>query len=303
MPNGATGEITMLKKISRIALKVFPAILVALTPLLISSGSASAATVSVPMVGTARAATIAEIAALGNPIVDAGTTIPGRGNASSLNTSGWNANPNRDLQEGHHELGVIVWNPVSIPECATSIHTAINATIERRGMDTSTVADSLEWANFLLKGTPTNHEAWDLSIRDTQGRYKTTTFGGTNLDTGEEVPANQSASYLITRSNIDTTSLTRADLAAGVFSGIYLDTYSNNPHNVTWFAKVNSATVTYDDAQCAPTTPVTPVVTPAKPKTGSLAIATLVTVTIIAAVLFAARIVKVKMHTKANSTK
>jgi hypothetical protein len=301
----------MLKKISKIALKVFPAILVGLTPLLIPSGSASAATVAVPMTGTARAATAAEITALGTPTIDVGTTIPGRGNAPSLNTSGWNANPNRDLQEGHHELAVIIWDKVNIPECATSIHTVINATIERRNMDISTMSDSLEWAHFLLKGTPSSPEPWnpDNSIRDTQGRYKTTTFGGTNLDGGEEVPANQSANYLITRSNIDTTSLTRADLATGLFSGIYLDTFSNptGPKNISWFAKINSATVTYDDTQCntvtPPVTPTTTTPAPTKPKTGNLAVATLVTVTILAALLFAARIVKTKMHTKANSAK
>jgi len=297
----------MSKRISKLILGVFPALLIAISPFLVSN-QASAATVTVPMTGTARAATAGEITALGNPIIDAGTTIPGRGNVSQLNTAtGWNVNPNRDLDEGYHELGVIVWNPVNLPECASSIRVTINATIERRSMDISTVADSLEWAHFLLKGTPTSHEAWDIAIRDTQGRYKTTTFNGTNLDTGEEVPANQTANYTITRSNVDTTSLTRADLAAGLFSGMYLDAYSVGPHNVTWFSKINSANVTYDDSGCNPTPvtptpqPVTP--TPVKPKTGNLAVASLVTITLLVAIVFGARMAKLKMHSKTHSAK
>ncbi len=306
----------MLKIFSKLGLMLVPALLAGVLTLFATS-STNAATITVPLVGNARPATAGEITNIGSEI-DAGTTIPGRGNVPSLLTTGWNVNPNRDLTEGFHELGIVTWAPVNIPACASSIRTKINTTIERRGMDITTTVDSLEWSNFLIRGGPAAPEDFYLGMRNTEGRWRTITYNGDNPG-GEDVPSNQAGNYLIsnTKSSVDTTYLTRADLASGkLFSGIWLDTYSDGPHNVSWFVKINSAEVTYDDTACGPTTPddpnpptnpnpTNPTPTPKakSPKTGNLALATLVTVTLLAATLFAARIAKLKLHKKANSTK
>ena len=301
----------MLKRFSKIGLMLVPALFAGVLTLFATS-STNAATITVPLVGTARPATAGEITNIGSEI-DAGTTIPGRGNVNSLLTTGWNANPNRDLTEGFHELGIVTWAPVDLPACASSIRTKINTTIERRGMDITTTVDSIEWSNFLIRGGPASPEDFYLGMRDTEGRWRTITFNGNN-PLGEDVPSNQVGNYLISnaKSSIDTTYLTRADLASGkLFSGIWLDTYSDGPHNISWFVKINSAEVTYDDSACGPTTPTNPsptdptATTPKakSPKTGNLAVATLVTATLIAATLFAARIAKLKLHKKANSAK
>jgi hypothetical protein len=300
----------MLKRFSKLGLMLVPALL-AVAVTLFATSSTNAATITVPLVGTARPATTGEVTTMS--AIDAGTTIPGRGNVSSLLTSGWNVNPNRDLTEGFHELGIVTWAPVDLPACASSIRTKINTTIERRGMDITTQVDSLEWSNAIFRGGPTNPEDFYLGMRDTEGRLRTFTYGGTN-PLGEDVPSNQSGNYLISnaKSSIDTTYLTRADLASGnLFNAVYLDAYSSGPHNVSWFVKINSAEVTYDDSACGPTTPTnpsptdptTPTPKAKSPKTGNLAVATLVTATLIAATLFAARIAKLKLHKKANSTK
>lgn len=303
---------TMTSTLKQVSLKLFP-VFIAGAVILLASNTTNAATITVPLVGTARTATAGEVTTMS--AIDNPTTIPGRGNVQDLLTTGWNVNPNRNLTEGFHELGLVTWAPVDLPACASSIRTKIDTTIERRTMDISTEIDSLEWSNAIFRGGPTDPEDFYLGMRNTEGRLRTFTYGGTN-PLGEDVPSNQAGNYLISnaKSSIDTTYLTRADLASGkLFNAIYLDAYSNAPKNVTWFAKINSAEVTYDDAQCGPTTPEEPPIgpevpkpqnpKPSSPKTGNFAIATLVTVTLLAAILFGARIAKLKMHSASKSAK
>lgn len=306
----------MLQKIKQVSLKVVPG-LVAIALVLVSSGATNAATVTVPLVGNARTATSGEITNIGAAI-DAGTTIPGRGNPQDLLTTGWNVNSNRDLTEGFHEFAIVTWAAVDIPACAASVRTKIDTTIERRTMDVTTTQDNIEWSNFLIRGGPANPEDYYAGARNVENRWKTNTYGGDN-PVGHDVPANQAGNYLIPNasSSVDTTYLTRADLASGnLFSGIWLDTYSDGngsgPENISWFVKINSAEVTYDNTACGPTTPTDPTQPtnpsttqpkPNSPKTGNLAVATLVTVTLIAATLFAAKVAKTKLHKNAKSAK
>lgn len=305
----------MLKK--QIAkLKLIPALLVLALPLFATS-TTSAATVTLQLTGTPRAATAQEIAAMGpGGSIDADTTMPGRGNVGDLTTTGWNINPDRDLSEGRHELAVIQWQPLTIPACATSISASINATIQRKTMDNSTAQDSLEWAHGLFRGSPSSPEAVYIAMM-TEGRYRSPTYNGANPE-GEDVPSDQAADYTISsdKSSINTNFLTREDFANGVFSFFYFDSRSGNPSssnptgpgNVSWFAKLNSATVTYEDAACSSSTPAPTPTTggtanPKAPKTGAMAVAGVISIIILAGLVVTANVLSSKMNLKKKSVR
>lgn len=292
----------MLKsKIAKV--KLIPALFVLAIPIFVTS-SASAATVNMQLSGTPRAATTQEITAMDGTI-DASTTIPARGNIGDLSTTGWNVNTGLDLSSGKHELAVIQWAPLTIPACAASISVKVDTTIQRKAMDISTQVDSLEWGNALFRGSPSNPEAFAPVIIQ-EGRYRGPSFSGAN-PSGQDVPSNQAADYTISndKSSINTTQLTREDLANGVFSFLYFDVYSPGPHNVSWFTKLNSATVSYEDSACSSNTPnpTTTTSSPAAPKTGAMAVAGIISIVILAGLVVTANILSNKMDLKKKSVR
>ncbi len=290
-------------------LKLLPALLVLALPLFATS-TASAATVTLQLSGTPRAATAQEVTAM-NGSIDASTTISGRGNVGSLSTSGWDINPARDMTEGKHELAVIQWQPLTIPACAASINVKIDTSITRKAMDNSTTDDSIEWANALFRGSPINPEIATPAMPG-EGRYKSPNYGGI-IPTGQNVPANQAADFVIPndKASVNTNFITREDLANGVFSFLYFDVFSPDPNavgprNISWFAKINSATVSYEDAACNSNTPdPTPTTgnnnAPASPKTGALAVAGVISIAVLAGLVVTANVLSNKLSLKKKS--
>jgi len=218
---------------------------------IIWASPAYAATINIEMIGLPRAAAPEEITALSTYLVDGDSTIPARGNVEDLYGPGWLANPDRDLLEGTHEVVIMEWNSVNIPSCASSVRLNIDTTLQRLGMDIEDTDDSLEWIHALVLGAPSSPGSADIINMAEDGRFKTISANGTN-PYGQDVPADISADYTISNgiSSIDTTALTPTDLKGSFFSFIYFDTQSTLTENVSWMAKINSATVTYDDSNC-----------------------------------------------------
>jgi hypothetical protein len=172
-------------------------------------------------------------------------------------------------------------------------------------MDISNSTDYIEWGNALFRGSPSSPESFAPSIIQ-EGRYRGPSFNGSNPD-GEDVPSNQAADYTVTstKSTVNTSFITKEDLANGVFSFIYLDAYSPGPHNISWFAKINSATVSYEDSACnsnngTPTTVTTTTSTKA-PKTGAMAVAGIVSIIILAGLVVLANYLSKKLELNKKS--
>ncbi len=288
-------------------LKFLPVIFVFGLPFFVAQNT-NAASVTLQLTGTPRAATAQEITAMSGPI-DSNSTIPARGNVGDLATSGWNVNPNRDLSVGKHELAVVQWQPLTIPACVSSLNVKIDTTIQRKAMDISNSTDSIEWGNALFRGSPSNPEPFNNSIIQ-EGRYKGSAFGGLNPE-GEDVPSNQASDYTVTnaKSTVNTNVLTKEDLANGVFSFVYLDVYSPGPHNISWYAKLNSATVTYEDAQCntnnnnTGNSNSTNNNAPKSPKTGAMAVAGVLSIVILAGLVVLANYLSKKLELNKKSVR